>query len=126
MKILVIALIIMIGFSGIADAQLKKPRISPMEGQSPEQQMKDTEECHDLAVKQTGVNPSALSIRIQMLESQHARDAMPGPRGSLVLSPARDSKAEESLRQKAELEKEYKRYLRAFSEAMEARGYRVK
>jgi hypothetical protein len=97
-----------------------------MEGQSPEQQMKDTEECHDLAVKQTGVNPSALSIRIQMLESQHARDAMPGPRGSLVLSPARDSKAEESLRQKAELEKEYKRYLRAFSEAMEARGYRVK
>lgn len=125
---LVMFLVLIVGFSGIADAQLKRPRVTPIEGQSLEQQEKDIHECHLAAVKETGVNPDSLAMQIQMLESQSARDArpLPGKMDSLTLPPSRDSRVQKNKQQIKDLKKENEKYLEAFSREMKARGYEVK
>lgn len=125
-RIFMVALLVMtIGFSLTAEAQLKKPRVTAQEGQSKEQQAKDTEECHMLAIKQTGVNPDALEMRMTYLRSKYSQDTM--QRGnSLVLSPGQGAKGQKSLDESKEIKEENEKYIKAFSEAMEARGYKVK
>ncbi|MFC1643837.1 hypothetical protein ACFL5C_00720 [Candidatus Omnitrophota bacterium] len=96
-----------------------------MEGQSKEQQAKDTQECRILAIKETGVDPDALEMKMSFLGSQYSQDAM--PRGdSLTLPPGQHKKAQKSVDQAKELKKENEKYLQVFSEAMEERGYKVK
>ncbi|MFC1480465.1 hypothetical protein ACFL5Y_03355 [Candidatus Omnitrophota bacterium] len=122
---LVTLLVIAIGFSGSAAAQLKKPRITPMEGQTKAQQAKDTQECRILAIKKTGVDPDALEVNMSFLGSQYSQASI--PRGdSLTMHPGQNKKAQKSVDQAKELKKENEKYLQAFSEAMEERGYKVK
>ena len=125
-KIFSVFLVTIFLFSSIAYAQFKAPVISPLKGQSEDQQQIDYEEAHFIAVKKTGVDPDTLSFQVQMLQSQLSRDAMPGPADSLTLSPSQGMEAQETLDKINNLKKEYKSYLGAFSDEMESRGYKVK
>ena len=109
-----------------AVAKLATARITANEGQTTEQQEKDTLECEALAIEETGVNPAAVEMNIKMQESMLSRAAMPPARGGLTLPPSKASEVREYRNKIKELESDYKTYLQAFSEAMEARGYTVK
>ncbi len=109
-------------------SDLKKPRITPQQGQTKEQQKKDAEECYVAAVDSTGVDPEILEIRMRGAESMRDRAArpMPGPGRSLTVSPGQYSQASGYQDKVKEIEKEYGIYQSAFTESMEARGYKVK
>jgi len=126
-------LIIMIGFSGIADAKFKTPRITALEGQSKQQKLKDTQESEALAIKRTGVDPELLQMQMRTLESMQGRYSMPpslpgksGGRFSSTLPPSKQGQADENKAKIKKLEERHAVYLKAFSAEMEARGYKVK
>jgi hypothetical protein len=120
-----VVLLSFIFMSSQAVAGFKKIRIYPKEGQTEEQQEQDRSECHDLAVKETGVDPDILEMRLDGIESMQSRAAI--PRGkSLTLSPSKASEVSEYQDKIDAVNKQYKEYLKVFSEAMEARGYKVK
>ena len=116
----------LLGFSGISDAQIRKPMVTPLKEQDEQQMMRDYAECHDIAVRETGVHPDGLRMQMQQQQATYARAARPGPRGGLTPWVGEDTRAEESRQKVKELEKKNEEYIRAFSRAMEERGYRVK
>jgi len=120
-----IVLLSVILLSSEAIAGLRKPRIYPKEEQTKEQQEKDRFECRELAVKETGVDPDLLEMRLDAFESMQGRAAI--PRGkSLTLSPSKSSESREYQDKIDAINKQYKEYLKVFSEEMKARGYKVK
>jgi len=129
----ILILIVMVSFSGLAYAQFRQPKITPMKGQSKEQQGKDEYECSAFASQETGISPLSLELQMKTLQSQQSMYSRPisRPGGSIekfdtTLPPSRHGQLKEVEDKIKALKKEYKEYLEAFSEFMEARGYEVK
>jgi hypothetical protein len=112
--------------AGLAFAELAKPKIYPQEGQTKEQEKKDTQECYFAATRKTGIDPDVLEIKMDGLGSAASRAAMPGPRGGLTLGPGRSGQVSEYKERMEEVEDQYRVFLGAFAGMMNERGYKVK
>jgi hypothetical protein len=123
----------MVGFSGLAYAQFRKPKITPLEGQSKQQQAKDEYECSAFASQETNISPLSIEMQMKTLQSQQSMYSRPisRPGGSIEkfgapLPPSRHGQLKQVEDKIKALQKEHKEYLKVFSDFMEARGYEVK
>ena len=127
-----LALVFLMSYAGISEAAaLKQPKITALEGQTKEQQEKDTWECRDIAIKKTGVDPALLEMQMKTQSSMLGQKAMPVSVGgkdisASPLSPSQYSEAKKSGDKMKGIKDRYKLWVDAFSEEMASRGYKVK
>jgi hypothetical protein len=114
--------------SGIASAWFKSPEIIPLKGQDSQEQEKDIQTAHDLAVEATGVDPSYLDLRMKSLQFRSRRYKNYYRRGDSFYYNERYIYREtrEIEEEMNDIRKQQKKYQKAFIEEIEAMGYEVK
>lgn len=132
-RILIVLLLFLLSFNCASEAQFRAPRIIPIKGQTPEQEARDVKVSSELAIEKTGIDPGQLKEEREELVGEYTRYSMAIPDRSrdressyrLYDHPMR-RKADDLKREIRKINSKYRKYLKAFSEEMEARGYKVK